>query len=294
MERRQLLNFLSVCEEKNITIAADRCFITRQGLSKSLRQLEDELGIALFERNRNGVTLTEYGRVLKKAAEPWLKDHDRILQTIKDMREKSNFQLSVVIADSFERSLPVRFFSGFLSAHPEINLSIMTIASKNYQEYLLENELPVGITAPPIDGDKFDCFLLLKKRFLLVVGRNHRLAGRTSVKMEELRGEEAITRLAWQGQDDLIAKFCAENGIKTNTRLSYLEPNLLKDILETGRYIIFASEASVLNDKDHPFIEVEDADIHVEFYLVVNKQAQINTAVELFIAWTREQFARVP
>jgi DNA-binding transcriptional LysR family regulator len=43
MEQRQLLNFLCNCEEKHITRAADRRFITRQGLSKSLRELEEEL-----------------------------------------------------------------------------------------------------------------------------------------------------------------------------------------------------------------------------------------------------------
>ena len=68
MEQRQLLNFLSVCEEKSITKAADRRIITRQGLSKSIRDLEEELGVKLFERDKNRVELTEYGTVLEKAA----------------------------------------------------------------------------------------------------------------------------------------------------------------------------------------------------------------------------------
>ena len=292
MEQRQLLNFLSACEEKHITRAADRRFITRQGLSKSLRDLEDELGVTLFERSRNGVELTEYGKVLEKAAKAWTRQHNYILETIKSMREQSNFRLLVGIADSLVWSLPPAFFSGFLNAHPEIDLSIRTIASRSCQNYVLEHKLQIGITAPPVDPEKFDSFLLGKRKFFLVVGKKHPLAGKNSVKVEELRGEEAITRYSWLNQDDMIAKFCIQNHIKINTRLSFLEKNLIMELLETGRYVIFGFE-SFLDRENFHYIEVEDADIYIEFFLIVNKRAFINSAVELFIDWTREQFARL-
>ena len=293
MEQRQLLNFLSACEEKHITRAADRRFITRQGLSKSLRELEEELGVTLFERSRTGVTLTEYGKVLEKAARTWTNQHDYILETIKAMKEKSGSRLSVGIADSLIRSFPHTYFSGFLGAHPEIDLSIRTIPSRNCQNFVLEQKLQLGITAPPIDTEKFNSFLLRKRKFFLVVGKRHPLAGRSSVKLEELRGEEAIIRYAWLNrQEDPIGKFCARNGIKTHTRLSYLNMDLIIELLETGRYIIFLHE--LFGDKEQLcYIEIENVELFIEFYLIVNKRAFINNAAELFIAWTLEQFTRL-
>lgn len=293
MEHRQLLNFLSICDEKSITKAAELRFITRQGLSKSLWELESELGVKLFERSRNGITLTEYGQILEKAARTWIKEYRDMLDTLKDIKEKSNSQLSVGIADSFVRSLSSNFFSSFLKTYPEIDLSIITLASKNCQKQLLENKIPVGITIPPIDIENFQCFQLLKKKFYLIVGKNHHLAGRASVELEELKGEEAITRISWLDQDDFIARFCIQHDIKTHTRLSYLEPSLIKDMLETGRYIIFASESSFLDRANYPLIEVINADIYIEFCLVINKQVFINKAAERFIAWTQEQFAHL-
>ena len=293
MEQRQLLNFLCACEEKHITRAADRRFITRQGLSKSLRELEEELGVILFERSRNGVTLTEYGKVLEKAAKTWTNQHDYILETIKSMKENSGSRLSVGIADSLVRSFPQAFFSGFLNAHPEIDLSLRTIPSRNCQNYVLEQKLQLGITAPPIDMEKFNSFLLRKRKFFLVVGKRHSLAGRSSVKLEELRGEEAIIRYAWLNrQEDPIGKFCVRNGIKTHTRLSYMNTNLITELLETGRYVMFGFE-TFLDGENFHCIEIEDTEIFVEFYLIVNKRAFINNAAEFFISWTLEQFARL-
>ena len=135
MEQRQLLNFLCICEEKSITRAADRRFVTRQGLSKSIRDLEEELGVKLFERDKNRVELTEYGIVLEKVAKVWAEQHDYILETIKSMKEKNNFRLLVGIEDSLIWSLPNDFFNSFLNIHPEIDLSIRTIASKDCPSY---------------------------------------------------------------------------------------------------------------------------------------------------------------
>jgi DNA-binding transcriptional LysR family regulator len=50
MEHRQLRNFLTICEEKSISKAAERLFISQQGLSKSIKQLEQELQVPLFFR----------------------------------------------------------------------------------------------------------------------------------------------------------------------------------------------------------------------------------------------------
>ena len=263
MEQRQLLNFLSVCEEKSITKAADRRFITRQGLSKSLRDLEEELGVKLFKRRRNGVELTEYGNVLERAARASTKQHEYILETIKGMKEKSNSRLFLGIADSLVCFLPSALFTGFLNTYPEVNLSIRTIDSRNCQKYILEHKFQIGITVPPVDTEKFDFFELGKRKFFLIVGKHHRLAGKDSIKLDELRDEEAITCYYLENQEDCIGKFCVLNGINTNTRLNFLDKNLIMELLETGRYVFFGLK-SIINGEDFHYIEVENAEIYME------------------------------
>jgi DNA-binding transcriptional LysR family regulator len=67
MDHRQLLNFLSVCEEKSFSKAAKRCFITHQGLSKSIKLLENEFNVPLFVRTGSGIETTEFGKALQDA-----------------------------------------------------------------------------------------------------------------------------------------------------------------------------------------------------------------------------------
>ena len=70
MEIRVLKYFLTIAREENITRAAEQLHITQPTLSRQMMQLEEELGVRLFRRNRVSVTLTEEGRLLRRPAQP--------------------------------------------------------------------------------------------------------------------------------------------------------------------------------------------------------------------------------
>jgi DNA-binding transcriptional LysR family regulator len=72
MEYRQLVNFLTACKEKSISAAAEKLYISQQGLSKSIKQLEKSLDVPLFFRTRHGIEPTEFGAALQKAAGSYL------------------------------------------------------------------------------------------------------------------------------------------------------------------------------------------------------------------------------
>ena len=72
MDYKQLQFFLAVCEAQSFRNAAARCYVSQQAISKSLSNLEQELGVQLFVRNQNGVSLTEAGQQLEKLARPHL------------------------------------------------------------------------------------------------------------------------------------------------------------------------------------------------------------------------------
>ena len=70
MEYKQLEFFLAVCEQKSFSRAAEVCYVSQQAISKSLANLEQELGVQLFVRNSGGVALTEAGRLFEQQVRP--------------------------------------------------------------------------------------------------------------------------------------------------------------------------------------------------------------------------------
>ena len=101
MDNRQLLYFKTVCDEGGFTKAAEKLYISPQGINKAIHRLEDELGVPLFENTPMGLMLTEYGVALRNQIGPYLTQHNRIMDMIESMRERANFALSIGVQSGF-------------------------------------------------------------------------------------------------------------------------------------------------------------------------------------------------
>lgn len=108
MDYKQLQFFLAVCEAQSFRNAAARCYVSQQAISKSLSNLEQELGVQLFVRNQNGVSLTEAGQQLEKLARPHLNQRDEILRQMRSFHSKQ--QLHIGYFMGFLQELPPHFF----------------------------------------------------------------------------------------------------------------------------------------------------------------------------------------
>lgn len=120
MDYKQLQFFLAVCEAQSFRNAAARCYVSQQAISKSLSNLEQELGVQLFVRNQNGVSLTEAGQQLEKLARPHLNQRDEILRQMRSFHSKQ--QLHIGYFMGFLQELPPHFFPRFQEFHPEVQL----------------------------------------------------------------------------------------------------------------------------------------------------------------------------
>ena len=93
MEYKQLEFFLAVCEQSSFRRAAETCFVSQQAISKSLANLEQELGVQLFVRSSDGVTLTEAGRLLEQQVRPHLNERDEILLRLRQFHAQPQLRI---------------------------------------------------------------------------------------------------------------------------------------------------------------------------------------------------------
>jgi DNA-binding transcriptional LysR family regulator len=191
MEHRQLLNFLSVCEKKSFLKASEQRFISQQGLSKSIKQLEEQLGVPLFYRTARGIDLTEFGYAIKEAAHSYINHHDQIVDAVRKLKEKHIDRLTIGMIIGFHDNFPPCFFKNFMVNHPDISLDIMTFPDNRCQESLLRHKIPLGFSCAPIDADTFDSVYCLRSKLALIVGKEHPFARRPFIHIKELQNEKA-------------------------------------------------------------------------------------------------------
>ncbi|AEF84596.1 putative transcriptional regulator, LysR family [Treponema primitia ZAS-2] len=289
MDYKQLRNFLAVCDEKNFTKASSQRFITQQGLSISIKALEDELEVPLFYRNPKGIELTEFGRVLETAAKSYTNQHDHIIDTIRQLREKAKSQVSIGIANGLDHLFPPLFLSTFIVEHPDISLNIMNFVEETCQKSMRENKLQIGFSPAPVDMNLFASLICERNKIGLLVGEKHPFAERSSVKLQELKGEMVISLNNRMHPFDLLWDQCIRNGVVPEINLSSPAMELTCELISTNRVVGFGG-----GPQDRfpglVHIEIEDMDFYWEFHLIVNKYAFISDAAKEFIAYAKERF----
>ncbi|MDR2052467.1 MAG: LysR family transcriptional regulator [Treponema sp.] len=287
MEYRQLLNFLGVCEEKNFTRASRRRFITQQGISRSIKELEDELEVPLFFRTRQGIVLTEFGSALEKAAKSYINQYNYILDTIRQLKEKTRSYVSIGIVNGLNDVLPLNFFKRFLDAHKEISLNLMSFTDDECQDAIAEHKLQLGLSPAPVDSGRFESRFSKRSKIGLITGKKHRFSGQSSIKVRELKDEEVIIL----NNNKYLIDICAMNGVRSIIHLKASEISLIYELCSTNRIAAFWAD-SIYRFPGLAHIGVEDMEVYREYHLIVNRNVYISEAANRFLGYAREELAK--
>jgi DNA-binding transcriptional LysR family regulator len=194
MEVRQLEQFVAVAEERSFTRAARRVNIVQSGLSMAIRNLEREVGAALFVRGPKRLSLTPAGRAFLPAAR-------RALTAVRDAREavvgterllRGTLSIGSAPALPAAVDLPV-ILARFRSEYPNVSLRVRQGSAPEVMEAVRSGILDVGFiawTGPAPPG--VTAVPIARSSMALVCATSHRLATRRRVNVAELRDERFI------------------------------------------------------------------------------------------------------
>lgn len=217
MELRHLRYFVAVAEELHFGRAAARLRIAQPPLSRQIRDLERELGTALFERVPRGVELTAAGRAFLPEARLTLAQAERAQRTAQRAArgEVGRLRVGFVEAATYAGVLPDVL--GFFRMHlPNIGLSLFEMDSAQQAEAFREGRIDVGLLhTPPPDADRW---LRVEQVYadplIAALPHAHRLAGRTRLALADLAAESFVLfprHIAPTLYDDVIAR-CRQAG----------------------------------------------------------------------------------
>lgn len=194
MELRHLRYFVAVAEEQNVTRAAERLHVSQPPLSRQIRDLEDELGVALFVRSAKSVRLTEAGKVFLEEARAALKRVDEAVQMAKAVAGGQRGELHVGYAPSLAVEILPTTLRLFQEAHPGARVQLHDLATQEMLRGLRDGQLHVAflhqLSANVMADFAFD--ELRRYAVCLAVHPAHRLARVRHVGLEQVARERLI------------------------------------------------------------------------------------------------------
>ncbi|CAH2717034.1 HTH-type transcriptional regulator CynR [Neobacillus rhizosphaerae] len=192
MELRQLRLFMEVAKQKSITKAAENMHLSQPALSKSIIALEEELGMTLIIRTNKTSDLTDTGKVVLEYAQKMNALQDEMKTTLNDMTNLTRGQINIGLPPFIGSLFFPRVMAKFHHAYPNIELNITEYGGARVVKSVEEGEFELGVAVLPLDEQQFDIYPIVEEEMKLLVYKNHRLASRKEVEIEDLTDEEFI------------------------------------------------------------------------------------------------------
>ncbi len=215
---RELECFIAVAEELSFTKAAERLHLAQPPLSRHIRNLEEKLGVKLFERTNRAVRLTQPGIAFRGEAQEILLQVRRAGEAAKRAGDGETGRLDVGFVSAVLSPELVSVFSSFREHHAHIQLNLHDRLPSEQIEALASGELDVGFIGvmPERVPGKIECTSWMEEQLRVFLPAKHPLASRKTIRIRDLKDEPfvMISTEAAPAYTAHLRALCLEEGFR--------------------------------------------------------------------------------
>lgn len=192
MKVRHLRIFKIVCEEGSITRAAEKLFMTQPAVSHTIIELEEYLGIELFDRISRKLYLNETGKLFLSKTIKLLDLYDDLEKNIKELEDSALIKIgSCITIANFELPNIIKSFEKICKGTP---LKIVVDNARSIEEKLCKNEIDIGLIEGVVYNEDLEQIPFSTYEISVFVSPEHKLARRNKVTIKELTEEKLLLR----------------------------------------------------------------------------------------------------
>jgi LysR family hydrogen peroxide-inducible transcriptional activator len=232
---RHLQCFAVAAETLHFRRAAERVHISQPALSAQIAQLEQDLGVLLFERSRRRVLLTPVGRVVAERAQAILRSVADLEDAAKGARTPLSGMLRLGVLRTLGPYLLPHFLPEMRRRHPDLKLYLREEPEHRLLAELASGELDLVLMASaPRDDDHLTVVPLFSEPLWAALPLGHRLAGKASLEPSDLAGEALILLEFGDGLREAALALCHAGGAREHPDFRATSLDSLRQMVATG------------------------------------------------------------
>jgi DNA-binding transcriptional LysR family regulator len=229
MDLLQLKYFCIVAKMENITNAAEFLNISQPSLSKTIINLEYELGVHLFDRVGRHINLNARGKVFYSKIKDALEILNSAKSEIDESSESPGGEVNLLILAA--SSLAPELIKTFMSKYPQVHINLH---QQIHHDLRYSEEYDFHISATPMDYSQLETVALLTEKVILAVPASHPLAGKPMVNLEETAQSDFITYSRGPSLRVLFDSLCYMAGFTPKIRCECDTLNILLSMISAG------------------------------------------------------------
>lgn len=222
MTLTELRYIVALAQEGTFSRAAERCSVSQPSLSVAIARLEDDLGVALFERGKGQVMPTSVGRRVVEQARRTLEEAEKVRLVARSGQNQLKGELRLGVIHTIGPYLLPQLIQSLKGIAADMPLAIEENMTAHLAEMLLANVLDVVIVAQPFELPGVLTRSVYDESFKVIVPRGHPWEGRASLNPEEVAGDEVLLLKAGNCFRDQVLDACPQiSSPDTDVRLGH-------------------------------------------------------------------------
>ena len=243
----QLRVFETVARNGSFTRAAEELFITQPTVSSQVKQLTKAIGLPLFEQIGKSLYLTDAGKELLSACQDIFERLGNFEMKIADLKGTKQGQLNLAVITTAKYFVP-RLLGSFCQQYPGIDVALKVTNHQEIQQRMLENKDDLYIVSNPHRDIDLKSQPFLNNPLVVVARKDHPLASKRNLDLQELNGQSFIMREQGSGTREAILELFAQYDISVKVKLELGSNEAIKQAIYGGLGISILSEHCLISE----------------------------------------------
>jgi LysR family transcriptional regulator, cys regulon transcriptional activator len=280
----------------NLTEVANVLFTSQPGVSRQIRELEDELGVEIFERNGKRLTgLTEPGKGILQIIDRLLLEAENLRQASQEYAGEKSGTLTIATTHTQARYVLPRVVQTFRSAFPEVRIALQQSSPEHIAEWVISGKADIGIATEGLSQfEELVSFPCYSWSHQIVVPQGHPLATLSSVSLENLAAYPLITYdVGFTGRGHIDDAF-RQAGFNTDIVLTAMDSDVIQQYVSLGLGVGIVASMAVEHNLAAGLVAVEATHLFAPNVtrLAVRRGAYLRTYMVDFILQFAPQLNR--
>ncbi|MDH2449719.1 LysR family transcriptional regulator (plasmid) [Priestia megaterium] len=288
MDIKQLIYFLTIAEEGNISKAAERLHMAQPPLSQQLKLLEEELGVILFQRNTRRMQITDAGQLLQSRAQQIIELMEKTSKELNDLKEGSQGVLSIGTISSAGETLVPIVVQDFHKAYPGVDFRIKESSTFEILELVKRGVVEVGVIRTPFNLETFDHISLPEEPMMAAAMDSLLDMNKTSMNLDELKDKPLLFHNRYANN---IEEACRKSGFEPKVKCRIDDTRTMLNWASSGMGIALIPRdmMTLIPDSNLRFIEIKDQTLATKIIIIWKKNHYLSTPARHFLEFFKSK-----
>lgn len=291
MDLKQLEYIVGIAEEKNITKAAKKLYITQSALNQTLLKLEKEIGEPLFERSKLNLYLTEIGKIYVEQAKKILEIRKETYEKIDEIKGDYNSVIRIGLTPERGMLMFLSIYPIFHEIYPNIKIEALELSVEEQHEMIEERKLDIGFVNIAESQKKSNIYQEIRKEKLVLAIPNKMFKNLRSKNIQEILNEIVKENFVMLPQNTTIRKVIDEYLKKYQLFPKILfeskNSSLLIKMVESQLVCTIVSEIHAIKSNDIEYILLDNFP-YLDYSVMFKKDKFLTTPIKKFINLAKE------